>query len=79
MKELRAPVEHYGEDLDIAIADARYQLVGDVCGKVLRHTGDVTGTITDKIDRVVLNRWLGIPIFLLVMYLMFDQHRKRLH
>ncbi|MDD7441363.1 MAG: Fe(2+) transporter permease subunit FeoB [Sutterellaceae bacterium] len=71
MKELRAPVEHYGEDLDIAIADARYQLVGDVCGKVLRHTGDVTGTITDKIDRVVLNRWLGIPIFLLVMYLMF--------
>lgn len=28
-------------------------------------------TTTDKIDRVVLHRWLGIPIFLLMMYLMF--------
>lgn len=26
---------------------------------------------TDKIDKVVLNRWLGLPIFLLMMYLMF--------
>ena len=28
-------------------------------------------SLTDKIDNVVLNRWLGIPIFLLMMYLMF--------
>ncbi|WP_254901502.1 ferrous iron transport protein B [Lonsdalea britannica] len=31
----------------------------------------MSATLTDKIDRVVLHRFLGIPIFLLVMYLMF--------
>lgn len=71
LPELKRPVEHYGEDLDIAIADTRYQLVGTICEEVLHHKGDVGSTITDKIDKIVLNRWLGIPIFLLVMYLMF--------
>ena len=31
----------------------------------------VGSTLTERIDRVVLNRWLGVPIFLFVMYLMF--------
>ena len=33
--------------------------------------GEVSETMTDRIDRIVLNRWLGLPIFLLVMYVMF--------
>lgn len=31
----------------------------------------VEHTFTERLDRIVLNRWLGIPIFLLMMYLMF--------
>lgn len=31
----------------------------------------MSNTMTDKIDRVVLNRWLGLPIFLAIMYVMF--------
>ncbi len=64
-------LEHYGADLDIMIADARYQFVAGLCDKAVRHQGEIGSTVTDRIDRVVLNRWLGIPIFLAVMYLMF--------
>ena len=37
--------------------------------KAIVREGEASGeTLTDKIDRVVLNRWLGLPIFLFVMY-----------
>ena len=32
--------------------------------------GKIDQSTTDKIDKIVLNRWLGIPIFLFIMYLM---------
>lgn len=71
LPEIRKPLEAYGTDLDIAIADTRYQFVSALIEKCVKHEGEVGATITDKIDRVVLNRWLGIPIFLVVMYFMF--------
>lgn len=58
-------------DLDIAIANARYAFVSKVAEKAIVRLGQASQTMTDKIDRVVLNRWLGLPIFLLIMYVMF--------
>ena len=58
-------------ELDIFLADARYQFVSRIAQAVIVRRGAVSMTLTDKIDRVVLNRFWGIPIFLLVMYLMF--------
>ena len=63
--------KEFDGDLDIAIADARYQFVAGIAEKAIKREGEVSATVTDKIDRVVLNRWLGLPIFLLVMYVMF--------
>ena len=63
--------EAYEGDLDIAIANARYDFVARVADQSLIRQGEVTQTMTDKIDRIVLNRWLGLPIFLLIMYVMF--------
>ena len=60
-----------GEDLDIMVADARYGLANQIAGEVLTVSGRVGRDITDRIDRIVLNRVLGVPIFLLMMYLMF--------
>lgn len=71
MGEIKKPLEAYGADLDIAVADARYQFVAGLVERCVKHEGTIGATITDKIDRVVLNRWLGIPIFLVVMYFMF--------
>ncbi|MCD8340418.1 MAG: ferrous iron transport protein B [Burkholderiales bacterium] len=61
----------YDGDLDMVIADRRYSFVSDVAKSAIIRKGEATQTITDKIDRVVLHRWLGIPIFLAIMYLMF--------
>ncbi|WP_289174009.1 ferrous iron transport protein B, partial [uncultured Parasutterella sp.] len=61
----------YEGNLDIEMADVRYQFVSKVTEACLTRNGEVTQSTTDKIDKIVLNRWLGIPIFLLIMYLMF--------
>lgn len=48
----------------------RYQRAGDIVGGVVQMA-PVEHTLTEQLDRWVLNRWLGVPIFLLMMYLMF--------
>ncbi len=59
------------EEIDLLIADSRYTWIRQVVQNVSERTHLVKQTVSDRIDRVVLNRWLGIPIFLMVMYLMF--------
>ncbi len=60
-----------GEDTDLLIADSRYTWIRQLIQNVVERTNIVQQTVSDRIDRVVLNRWLGIPIFMVVMYLMF--------
>jgi len=60
-----------GDDIDILVADARYGLANHVAKQAVTQSGQVTRDLTDRIDHVVLNRALGIPIFLGMMYLMF--------
>jgi len=63
--------EALGDDIDILVADARYGLANHIARQAVSVAGMVGRDLTDRIDRVVLNRALGIPIFLLMMYLMF--------
>lgn len=60
-----------GEDTDIVIADARFGFITEIVQKVLTRPRDASRTASDHIDRVVLNRFIGIPLFLLMMYVMF--------
>jgi len=60
-----------GEDIDIAVADSRYSYVHRLVGDVATSPRHASATRSDRIDRIVLDRWLGIPIFLGVMYLLF--------
>jgi ferrous iron transport protein B len=60
-----------GEDIDIAVADSRYGYAHRLVNDVATRPREVSLTASDKIDQIVLNRWLGIPIFLGVMYLLF--------
>jgi ferrous iron transport protein B len=59
------------EDLDILVADARYGLANRLAHQAVKVSGQVARDLTDRIDRIVLHRALGIPIFLSMMYLMF--------
>lgn len=59
-----------GNDAAQSIASCRYETIDRLCRDVLRHGSD--GTCGSQwLDRLVMNRWLGLPVFLLVMYLMF--------
>ena len=60
-----------GEDIDILIADSRYGFIQQVTQGATQRAGEVNNTLSDRLDQIVLHRWLGIPIFLGVMYLMF--------
>ena len=63
--------KHFEGNTDIEITNARYQLVSDIAEKVIVREGSVGATLTDRIDRIILNRWMGLPIFLLIMYVTF--------
>ena len=63
--------ERAGEDADIHIADSRFSHAHTLAQTVVSEKSKVGKTVTDKIDTVVLSRLFGIPVFLLVMYLMF--------
>ncbi|WP_129632120.1 ferrous iron transport protein B [Candidatus Oscillochloris fontis] len=62
----------YGEDLDITLVDQRYRFVHTLVGKVLTRPGSVHDlTVSDRIDKILTHRFLGIPIFLFIMWVVF--------
>ena len=60
-----------GASVDIAIAGARFELVNSIVGSVTGTTQVRKRTRTDRIDAVVTNRYLGIPIFFAAMWAVF--------
>ncbi|NLT51524.1 MAG: ferrous iron transport protein B [Ignavibacteria bacterium] len=64
-------IKGHDSDLESLIADARYGIATGLSHEVLEKPKIQKEEITEKIDRIVLNRYLGIPIFLLAMWLMF--------
>jgi ferrous iron transport protein B len=60
-----------GEDADIMIAGTRYGHAHALAQTVMRTQGKVARTLSDTIDRLVLGKWTGIPLFLVIMYMMF--------
>ncbi|GJL35521.1 ferrous iron transport protein B [Enterobacter hormaechei] len=59
------------DDPALHIADARYQTIAAICEAVSNTLTAESSQFTAAVDRIVLNRFLGLPIFLFVMYLMF--------
>ncbi|NBC49699.1 MAG: Fe(2+) transporter permease subunit FeoB, partial [Gammaproteobacteria bacterium] len=60
-----------GEDADIHIADTRFAHAHALAKTVQHQRGAAAGHLSDAIDRIVLSRRWGIPLFLAMMYLMF--------
>jgi ferrous iron transport protein B len=62
----------YGDDAEMLIADARYGFISGLLKDTLKKPPVERVSISEKIDKFVLNRWLGIPLFLALMYLVFQ-------
>lgn len=53
------------------IRAVRTAFIREVCAEAVDSTKEKSVTLTERIDAIVTNRWLGIPIFLGIMFLMF--------
>nr|WP_320133610.1 Fe(2+) transporter permease subunit FeoB [uncultured Holophaga sp.] len=69
--QLAAIEASMGEEADILMADSRYEAIGALVAATVKREGRLEQTTSDRIDKVVLSRIWGIPIFLVAMYLMF--------
>ncbi|ASQ91003.1 ferrous iron transport protein B [Prosthecochloris sp. GSB1] len=61
----------FGEDLDIIVADSHYRQITSIVNEVVKRKREVSETVSDRIDKVVLSRIWGIPVFLFAVYAMF--------
>ena len=61
----------HGEDIESIMADVRYAQASGLTREVLKKPELRKIEMTEKIDRIVLNRFLGIPIFLAAMWVVF--------
>ncbi|MBL7152659.1 MAG: ferrous iron transport protein B [Phycisphaerae bacterium] len=70
-----ASIEHlrkiFSDEPEIVIADHRYGFISGACQETIKSTVESRHSASDMIDAVVTNRILGLPIFLLLMYIVF--------
>jgi ferrous iron transport protein B len=72
LAELRHRIaDRHGQETDLVIADSRYSHAHALAQAVVQDSPGSTRTLSDSLDRLVLGHWTGIPLFLVVMYLMF--------
>src|SRR5215216_1932696 len=71
-KERAAHVESMlGEDFDLLTADRRYGYINGIVRQALHRPLVDRITFTDRVDNIVAHKWLGLPIFFAVMYIIF--------
>lgn len=70
-KGMQSITKRFGQDAEIVIADKRYGIIGSVCRDTVRSAPEMPNELTDQIDAIATNKFLGIPIFLAIMYLVF--------
>ncbi|MBQ9514472.1 MAG: ferrous iron transporter B [Ruminococcus sp.] len=70
-KDITAVEEEYDDDAESIITNERYVYIGKIINGVYKNKQKGQLSTSDKIDKVVTNRWLGLPIFALIMFLVY--------
>lgn len=68
---IRITEEVFTEDAESIVINERYAFIERVCKMAQSQTKDFALTLSDKIDKLVTNRILALPIFAVVMYLVY--------
>jgi ferrous iron transport protein B len=68
--ELEEEKEAMGIDPQLALADERYEVIGNILCEIY-EPGDHKWVLSDMLDRVLLHKYLGLPVFLVTMWAMF--------
>jgi len=64
--------EVFGDPPEAVLADRRYGFISGACSEAVKRTSEIRHTISDRIDKVLIDRILGLPIFLGLMWLVFQ-------
>ncbi|MBP5357912.1 MAG: ferrous iron transport protein B [Treponema sp.] len=70
-KDIRAAEKELDDDSESIITNERYVYIAEVIKSCYKKKNVGSLTTSDKIDKVVTNRWLGLPIFAAVMFLVY--------
>ncbi len=68
--DIKAAETELGDDAESIITNERYIYIGQVIKTCYKKVSSGTST-SDKIDRVVTNRWLALPIFAAIMFIVY--------
>jgi len=70
---LRQHIERiYGDSAEVILADRRYGFISGACAETVRRSAETRRIGSDRIDTFLTNRYLGLPIFALLMFLVFQ-------
>ena len=69
--DIKAVEEEYDDDAESIITNERYLYIGKIIDGVYKNRQKGQLSTSDKIDKVVTNRFLGLPIFIVVMFLVY--------
>jgi ferrous iron transport protein B len=61
------PENRHGERYEELIVKKKYELINDIVDEILIDKGRYKETVSDKIDKIVMNKYLGMPLFILIM------------
>ena len=70
-EDIKAAEKELDDDAESIITNERYVYIASIIKGVLKKKSKSNLTKSDKIDKIVTNRWLGLPIFALVMFLVY--------
>ena len=70
-EEIDALEKEFDDDTESIITNERYVYISSIIGECVTKNGKGNLTTSDKIDRIVTNRWLALPIFAVVMFLVY--------
>ena len=66
--EIKALEDKYDDDTESIITNERYQYISSIIGSCVKKARAGKETVSDKIDKIVTNRFLALPIFALIMW-----------
>ena len=69
--DIKAAEDELDDDAESIITNERYVYIGQVIKRCYKKHSAGKLSTSDKIDRIVTNRWLGLPIFAVVMFLVY--------
>ncbi len=69
--EIKTLEDAFDDDTESIITNERYVYISSIIGKCVTKGRKGGMTVSDKIDRIVTNRWLALPIFAVVMFIVY--------